>query len=165
MAIRPFFIAMSTEPQYLTKEKFAELEKELKVLKTDRRKEVAEHLEYAKRLGDLSENAEYHQAREEQGEVEDRISRLENLLKNASIIAGAAHGDRVMIGSTVRVTKEGDNKSLVFTLVGSEEADMSQGKVSNLSPLGSALIGRKVGDVVTVPTPKGKTVYTVAALQ
>lgn len=136
------------------------------MLKTDRRKEVAEHLEYAKRLGDLSENAEYHQAREEQGEVEDRINRIENLLKNASIIAGTAQGgERVMIGSTVRVSKEGDNKSLVFTLVGSEEADMSTGKVSNLSPLGSALIGRKVGDVVSVSTPKGKTSYTIAALQ
>jgi transcription elongation factor GreA len=155
---------MTTETQYLTNEKFAELTKELEHLKTIRRKEVAEQLEYAKRLGDLSENAEYHQAREEQALVEDRISRLENLLKNA-VISAKGGSDIVIVGSTVRLTKDGDNKSYLYTLVGSEEADMSQGKVSNMSPLGSALLGHKEGDKIQVTTPKGVIKYQVAAVK
>ena len=155
---------MSTEPQYLTNEKFTELKKELEHLKTTRRKEVADHLEYAKKLGDLSENAEYHQAREEQAEVEDRIGRLENLLKTATIMS-AGGGDVVTVGSTVRLQKDGENKSYVYSIVGSEEADMSQGKVSNMSPLGSALLGHKEGDSVQVSTPKGVVTYKVAGLK
>jgi transcription elongation factor GreA len=155
---------METEAQYLTQEKFAELEKELAYLKADRRKEVAEHLEYAKKLGDLSENAEYHQAREEQAEVEDRIGRLENLLKNAKITVKSGV-DVVTIGSTVRVEREGDNKSMLYIIVGSEEADTAQGKISNLSPIGSALIGHKVGDTITVNTPKGSARYTIAEIK
>lgn len=155
---------MTNETQYLTSEKFAELKKELEHLKTERRKEVAEHLEYAKKLGDLSENAEYHQAREEQAELEDRISRLENLLKNA-VIAGQGRSDVVTVGTTLRIERKDDNKSYLYTIVGSEETDMSQGKISNLSPLGSALLGRKVGDIVTVDTPKGTIEYKVAAIK
>ncbi|MDE2037923.1 MAG: transcription elongation factor GreA [Patescibacteria group bacterium] len=155
---------MSHDIQYLTKEKFADLERELAHLRTDRRKEVAEHLEYAKKLGDLSENAEYHQAREEQAEVEDRIRRLEELLKQA-VITGQGGGDAVTVGSTVRVEKDGDNKSVVFTIVGSEEADTASGKVSNVSPMGAALLGHKVGDVISVATPKGFTEYKIAAIK
>lgn len=155
---------MSTEPQYLTNEKFTELKKELEHLKTIRRKEVADQLEYAKKLGDLSENAEYHQAREDQAEVEDRIGRLENLVKNATIMT-AGNGNVISVGSTVRLTKEGENKSFLYTIVGSEEADMTQGKVSNMSPLGSALLGHKINDTIKVTTPKGAVVYTVAALK
>ncbi len=155
---------MPQETQYLTAEKIAELEKELATLKTDRRKEVAEHLEYAKRLGDLSENAEYHSAREEQAEVEDRISRLETLLKNAQIVHKGSH-DMVTIGAAIRLEKKGDNKSLLINIVGSEEADMTRGKISNLSPLGSALLGHKLGDTVKVPTPKGTVDYVIAAIK
>ncbi len=155
---------MSNETQYLTSEKFAELNKELDHLKTERRKEVAEQLEYSKKLGDLSENAEYHQAREEQAEVEDRISRLEQLLKKA-VIAEKTSGEIVAVGTTLRLQKEGDNKSYLYTIVGSEEADMSQGKISNLSPLGSALLGRKQGDTVSVQTPKGTITYTVVIIK
>jgi transcription elongation factor GreA len=155
---------MSNETQYLTQEKFSELQKELDFLKTERRKEVAEHLEYAKKLGDLSENAEYHQAREEQAEVEDRISRLDNLLKNAQVM-GAGGKDIVTIGSTVRIQKDGENKSFLYTIVGSEEADTSHGKVSNLSPIGSALLGHKKGDEVTVVSPKGSTTYTIVIIK
>jgi transcription elongation factor GreA len=153
-----------TDVQYLTNEKHLELQKELEFLKVERRKEVAEHLEYAKKLGDLSENAEYHQAREEQAEVEDRIMRLENLLKNA-VIAGVGGTDIITIGSTFRLQKEGDNKSYVYTIVGSEEADMSHGKISNLSPLGSSLIGHKKDDVVKVQTPKGLVTYTIEIIK
>lgn len=155
---------MSTEKQYLTNEKFAELQKELEHLKTNRRKEVADQLEYAKKLGDLSENAEYHQAREDQAEVEDRIRRLENLLKEATIMT-ASGGEIITVGSTVRLTKEGENKSFLYTIVGSEEADMTQGKISNMSPIGSVLLGHKVGDSVKVTTPKGTVTYNIAALK
>lgn len=155
---------MSNETQYLTSEKFSELQKELDYLRSERRKEVAEHLEYAKKLGDLSENAEYHQAREEQAEVEDRISRLDALLKKA-VIANQGRSDIVTVGTTLRIQREGDNKSYLYTIVGSEEADMSNGKVSNMSPLGSALIGRKKGDVVTVQTPKGEVRYNIVIIK
>lgn len=157
---------MTTDTQYLTNEKFAELKKELEFLKFERRKEVAEHLEYSKKLGDLSENAEYHQAREEQAEVEDRIRYVENLLKNA-VIATTTSGSLITVGSTVRLEKDGvkDNKSLLFTIVGSEEADTAIGKISNVSPLGSALIGHKVGDKISVQTPKGMMGYIIAAVK
>ena len=159
-------MSTTTDTQYLTNEKFADLKKELEFLKAERRKEVAEHLEYAKKLGDLSENAEYHQAREEQAEVEDRIRYIENLLKNA-VIATATGGTLITVGSTVRLEKEGgtENKSLLYTIVGSEEADTAQGKISNVSPLGSALIGHKEGDKVKVQTPKGTMGYIVAAVK
>ena len=155
---------MSTEVQYLTNEKFDELRKELEYLKVEKRKEVAEHLEYSKKLGDLSENAEYHQAREEQAEVEDRIGRLGNILKNA-VITGEGSKDVITVGSTLRLQKEGDNKSYIYTIVGSEEADTAHGKVSNLSPLGSALLGHKKGDNVTIDTPKGKVTYTIVIIK
>ena len=155
---------MSNETQYLTKEKYAELKKELEFLKSEKRKEVAEHLEYSKKLGDLSENTEYHLAREEQAEVEDRISRLEALLKNATLIATTT-GDIVTVGTTLRIERNGDNKSYLYTIVGSEETDMSHGKISNLSPIGSALIGRKVGESVEVPTPKGVMKYTIMVIK
>ena len=155
---------MSTEVQYLTSEKRAELEKELNHLKTERRKEIAEHLEYSKKLGDLSENAEYHQAREEQAEAEDRIRRLEILLKNAVMIE-AGGKDMITIGSTFRLQKDEDNKTYIYTIVGSEEADMAHGKISNISPLGSALLGHKKGDKVKVMTPKGTIEYTVVIIK
>ncbi|MFA6601407.1 MAG: transcription elongation factor GreA [Candidatus Paceibacterota bacterium] len=155
---------MTTEVQYLTTEKMAELQKELDFLKTERRKEVAEHLEYSKKLGDLSENAEYHQAREEQAEVEDRIGRLENILKNAVLVENGST-EVITIGSTFRLQKEGDNKSYLYTIVGSEEADTSHGKISNLSPLGASLLGHKKGDKVEVITPKGKVVYSIEVIK
>ena len=154
---------MSDAQQYLTSEKMQEFTKELNVLKTEKRKQVAENLEYAKKLGDLSENAEYHEARQEQAEVEDRINHIENLIKTATIV-DEKHGDVVSIGSTVRVQKEGEKEVKEYKIVGSEEADMSHGKVSNLSPLGSALLGKKKGEKVSFTTPKGKAVYTLISI-
>ena len=154
---------MSEEKQYLTKEKYAEFKKELDFLRTTRRKEVAEALEYAKKLGDLSENAEYQQAREEQASVEDRINHLEHLMKTA-VLLNERHSDNVGIGSTVKVVKEGDKTQVTYKIVGSEEADMAKGKVSNLSPLGLALMGKKKGDTLTVNTPKGKSHYTLVEI-
>lgn len=141
------------------------MERELDHLKSTKREEIAEHLEYAKRMGDLSENAEYHQAREDQAMIEDRIRYIENLIKNAVIADMAVGKGSITIGSTVRLEKEGDNKSVLYTIVGSEEADTSRGKISNLSPLGSALIGHKKGEKVQVQTPKGKDVYTIAVIK
>lgn len=155
---------MATEKQYLTKEKFETLEKELDHLRTSRRKEVAENLEYAKKLGDLSENAEYHEARERQAEVEDRIQHLEFILKDAAIVDGK-HGDTVSIGSSVDIVREGEKEARTYRIVGSEEADSAKGLLSNLSPLGSALIGKKAGDTVKVKTPKGPASYTVAKVK
>lgn len=150
--------------EYLTLEKKQLLEDELKMLKTVRRKEIADALEYAKSLGDLSENAEYHQAREDQANCEDRISHVEQILKNA-VIMDTQTGGTVHVGSTVTVQKKGDKEERTFALVGSEEADSVSGKISNESPLGQALLGKKKGDKVTVQAPKGNVEYTVIDVQ
>jgi transcription elongation factor GreA len=151
---------MNQEHEYLTKAKFEELTKELDFLRTVRRKEVAEDLEYAKQLGDLSENAEYHQAREEQAILEDRIGKLDSLLKSASIVNGH-HTGSVAVGSKVEIQKEGKKETATYMLVGSEEADMTQHKLSSLSPLGTAMLGKKKGDSFTLQTPGGKVSYKV----
>ncbi len=156
-------MAHNDDQHYLTKDKVQEFHKELEELRTVRRKEVAEKLEYAKKLGDLSENAEYQEAREDQAEVEDRINHLEALLKTAVVI-DERHSDTVAIGSSVQVEK---NKGEIqkYKIVGSEEANMHEGKVSNLSPLGKALIGKKPGDSFTVTTPKGTVSYKLVAIE
>lgn len=147
--------------EYLTLEKKTELEEELNQLKTIRRKEIADALEYAKSLGDLSENAEYHQAREDQANCEDRIAHLEQILKNAVVTVEKSHAVRVEVGTTVAIVKKGDKEEREFTLVGSEEADSIGGKISNESPLGQALLGKTKGDVIIVSTPKGEVTYTI----
>lgn len=155
---------MNEEKQYLTKEKLVEFTKELEQLRTVKRKEVAEHLEYAKRLGDLSENAEYQEAREEQAGVEDRIMHLENVLKHA-VVLDVKHGDTASIGSVVKVQKKGETEARTYKIVGSEEADMAAGKVSNMSPFGSALIGKKKSQSFSVKTPKGTAEYTLINIE
>ncbi len=148
------------EKEYLTQEKFDELQAELHELKTVKRKEIAEHLEYARSLGDLSENAEYHEAREDQAQTEARIQQIETILKNAIIVTHKS-GDTVEVGSKVTVTKAGDSTQIIFTLVGSEEADISVGKISHNSPLGAALFGKKKGESFEFQSPKGSVKYTV----
>ena len=148
--------------EYLTIEKKNELEAELSQLKTVRRKEIADALEYAKSLGDLSENAEYHQAREDQANCEDRINHIEQILKNAVIMeTNATMVGAVHVGSTVTVLKKGSKEEKTFALVGSEEADSISGKISNESPLGQAILGKKKGDKVTVHAPKGDIEYAI----
>lgn len=149
--------------EYLTTEKKTELELELTHLKTVRRKEIADALEYAKSLGDLSENAEYHQAREDQANCEDRIAHIEQILKNA-VVMDKHHTGVVEVGTTVTVVKKGEKDERQFTLVGSEEADSFGGKISNESPIGSALLGKKKGDSVTFMTPKGEVTYTIKSI-
>jgi transcription elongation factor GreA len=149
-----------TGQEYLTKEKFEELKGELDVLKSTKRKEIAESLEYAKSLGDLSENAEYQQARELQASTEERIAKLESILKSAVIVA-LHHSEKVEIGSTVTVQKDGEKDKKVFKIVGSEEADTAQGKISYVSPLGSAIMGKKKSESFAFKTPKGEVHYKV----
>lgn len=150
--------------EYLTPEKKDELELELTTLKTVRRKEIADALEYAKSLGDLSENAEYHQAREDQVNCEERIAHIEQILKNAVITSGTHKAGVIEVGSTVTVLKKGAKEEKTYVLVGSEEADAEEGKISNESPLGKALIGKGKADVVTVSAPKGEISYTIKAI-
>jgi transcription elongation factor GreA len=150
------------ETEYLTQEKFDEFTKELQELKSVKRKEVAESLEYAKQLGDLSENAEYHEARDAQGMIEDRIAKLETLLKHAVIVSGN-HSGTVSVGSVVTVEKDG--KKSVFTIVGSEEADVSSNKISIRSPFGQAVMGKKKGDDFSYEAPSGQLKYKVVEVK
>jgi len=157
---------MKEEREYLTKEKFDQLNNELKNLKTVKRKEVAESLDYARGLGDLSENAEYHEARELQANIEDRIAKLESMLKNATIMSGeGSHGEHVHIGSAVTVEKQGEKGSKKFKIVGSEETDMAQGKLSNRSPLGAAILGKKVGESFSFVSPAGTMTYKIISVE
>jgi transcription elongation factor GreA len=152
------------EKEYLSQEKYDELVKELDHLKTVRRQEVAEELEYARSLGDLSENAEYQEARDEQGKVEDRIAKIESIMKLAVIVA-PHHSDVVEVGSVVTVKKVGDTKDRTFTIVGPEETDSAAGKVSYQSPIGQAMLGKKKGDEFTFLAPAGEVTYKVVSIK
>lgn len=145
--------------EYLSKEKKEELQKELLESKSTKRKTILDALEYAKSLGDLSENAEYHQAREDQGKLEERIQYLETLLEE-SLVIEKTDSDVVEIGSFVKV-KKSDGEEKEFTIVGQEEADFPAGKISHGSPIGEALMGKKKGDEIIVHTPKGDTKYKI----
>lgn len=138
-----------------------ELERELEELKS-RRGEIADKIAAARDFGDLSENAEYDAAREAQGLLETRITEIETILQNASIIQ-AGSSSTVVLGSTVEL--EANGKAVTYTVVGPVEADPLEGKVSNESPIGQALMGKAVGDTVTISTPKGELAYTVVALR
>ena len=139
-----------------------ELERELEELKS-RRGEIADKIAAARDFGDLSENAEYDAAREAQGLLETRITEIETILQNASIIQAGSSSSTVVLGSTVEL--EANGKTVVYTVVGPVEADPLEGKVSNESPIGQALMGRAVGDTVTISTPKGELAYAVVALR
>ncbi|MDP3989296.1 MAG: transcription elongation factor GreA [bacterium] len=155
---------MTMTDQYLSQQKFDELTEELTMLKTVKRKEVADKLAYAKSLGDLSENAEYHDARAAFGNLEERIAKLEGVLKFA-VITEDHHSNIAEIGSTVLLQKDGMNESERLTIVGSEEADFDQRKISNESPLGSAVLGKTSGEVFTVDTPQGRMHYKVLDIE
>lgn len=154
----------SKQKEHLTKDKYEEFEKELIFLKTKKRKEIAEQLEYAKSLGDLSENAEYHEARDDQAQIEDRISKLETMLQNVEIISDK-HSDTVVVGSRVVVQKKGEKDKLDLRIVGSEEIDTENGRISFNSPLGDSLMGKEKGETVTVVTPRGEVEYTVLNIE
>ncbi len=153
--------------ELLSQEKFEELTRELDELRTTRRREIAEQLEYARSLGDLSENAEYQEAREMQGAVEDRINKLESVLKNAKIVAGIK-SDSVGMGSVVVVQgagKDASDEKRTYTIVGAEETNMFEGKISYHSPLGAALMGKKKGDEFSFHTPRGTQRYKILKVE
>ncbi|MDR1703241.1 MAG: transcription elongation factor GreA [Clostridiales bacterium] len=153
---------MSDKKMLLTYSGLKEREDELRVLKTVKRKEIAEKIKEARSKGDLSENAEYDAAKEEQAKYEARIVELEKLLRNAQVIDEEdLDTDQVGIGSHVVLMDEEYDETVEYALVGSAEADPSEGRISNESPLGKGLLGRREGDEVTVEAPAGVMKYKV----
>lgn len=152
---------MDTKKIYLTKEGLDELKGEHEQLTKNRRPEVLARLSAARNMGDLSENAEYTVAREELSFIDGRIDELEELLKQVTLIS-ANHSSIIKLGSTVKVNTGSDKEE--FTVVGEWEADPKERKISHESPLGKALIGKKVGEKVEVEAPAGKIVYTIEAI-
>lgn len=146
---------MTDQQSFLTPEKFEELKQELEHLKTVRRKEVAESLEYARSLGDLSENAEYQEARDMQSAIEERIQYLEKTIKEAKIVDEKKKGDVIGLGSMVTIQKDKEKDKREYTIVGSDEANIHDRKLSYLSPLGEALMGKSKGDEFEFETPAG----------
>jgi transcription elongation factor GreA len=147
----------------LTQEGLAKLNEELKYLINDKRKEVIERIREAAAHGDLSENADYAQAREEQSFIEGRIQEIEDMIKNAEIITASTQHNHVSIGSTVVVKINDQQKA--YTIVGSNEANPLEGRISNESMVGKALLGKKVGDKFTVAAPAGEMEYEVVEIK
>ncbi len=140
----------------ITREGLERLQEELEFLTTEKRREVANRIKEAREFGDIAENSEYDDAKNEQAMLEQRIAQLEERLRRATVIEGADLGtDEVRVGSTVHVKDQKSGDSQKFQIVGSAEADPAEQKLSNESPIGKALVGRKRNDVVTVETPRG----------
>lgn len=152
------------EVNYITEDKKKALIEELDYLKTTKRKEIQESLKAAKALGDLSENAEYHQAREDQGKNEDRVNQIEYMLQSATVVKKHS-SDRVEIGTTVKVKKDGSKDVITYHIVGAEEADMNHNKISHKSPIGQALFGKVKNDIISISTPKGLVKYTLIDIE
>jgi len=153
---------MSEKKTVLTYAGLKNLEEELQELRTVRRKAVAEKIKEARGQGDLSENAEYDAAKEEQAEIEARIVIIEKMLRNAELIdEDELDKDTVGLGSTVKLWDEEYNEELDYTIVGSLEADPFAGKISNESPLGHALLQKRVGDSISVEAPDGTIRYKI----
>ena len=151
-------IALTAEGQH-------KLEEELHFLETVKRREVGERIKEAKEFGDISENSEYDDAKNEQAWVESRIIEVNQILAHATIIAAPKKNDKVSLGSKVDLRAEGDDSATRYHIVGSAEADPANAKISNESPVGQAVIGSKKGDVVPVVLPSGKTIsYTVVSI-
>ncbi|MBM7569576.1 transcription elongation factor GreA [Aquibacillus albus] len=141
---------------YMTQEGKEKLENELHYLKTERRQEVVERIKIARGFGDLSENSEYDAAKDEQAFVESRIAQVENMIRNAVIIENDNENpDIVSLGKSVTFKELPDGDEETYTIVGSAEADPFEGKISNDSPIAKSLLGRQIGEEVTVPTPGG----------
>jgi transcription elongation factor GreA len=141
----------------LTPEGLEKLKDEIEYLSTTKRREVAERIKEAREFGDISENSEYDDAKNEQAMLESRIAQLEDKLRSASVIdASELSPDVVRVGSVVHVKDTGSGKELIYTIVGSTEADPGQNRLSNESPVGQGLLGRSKGDTVTVQLPSGK---------
>ena len=156
---------MNDKEIVLTRDGLKKLQEELDELKTVHRREVNERIRQAKEFGDISENAEYEDAKQEQAFVEGRILKLEGMIRNARIIDQSDFiADAVHLGAMVKVKELSSGRSHEFTIVGSAEADPKNARLSNESPLGRALMGRKQGDVVDVTTPRGQMKYKVESI-
>ena len=157
---------MEEKKRLLTYAGLKKLEDELHDLKVNRRKEVAGKIKQAREQGDLSENAEYDAAKDEQRDIEARIEEIEKILKNAEVVVeDEVDVGKINVGCTVKVYDEEFEEEMEFKIVGSSEANSLQGKISNESPVGKALIGRSVGDQVSVETQAGMIVYKVLEIQ
>jgi transcription elongation factor GreA len=151
------------EEVILTEEGFKKIKKELINLKTVKRKEIAEQIKDAKEYGDISENAEYDDAKNEQAFIEGRIADLEKMIKHAKIVRKSNKCDHVILGCNVVIASDGEEKK--YTIVGPQETDPSSGKISHESPLGRALIDKVVGEVVSLKLPHGKMQYRIVAIE
>jgi transcription elongation factor GreA len=149
--------------EFITQINKEALEAELHELTTVKRPIIIKAIEYAKSLGDLSENAEYHIARDEQARLQERISVIEEVLRNSEVVDYVNNGT-ISVGSTVVIQKEGEANTRSLTIVGSEETDMLSGKISYKSPLGAMLYGKQAGQNITVNTPKGEVIYKIVSV-
>ena len=156
---------MSEKKVVLTYSGLKKMEEELEELKTVRRKEVAEKIKEARSQGDLSENAEYDSAKEEQANVESRIVQLEKMLRNAEVIdEESVSSDLVGVGSKVKLYDFEFSEEIEYSIVGSAEANPMEGKISNESPVGKGLLNHGIGETVTINTPVGHTVFKILAI-
>lgn len=147
------------EPQYISAESYEKFNEELRKLKSETIPAIAKRIDEARQMGDLSENAEYHSAREEMAWAQTRVQELEQILSNSSIISKPSSSHSVGVGSGIRVKVKGVEKK--YTIVGPHEADPLHGHISNESPLGQSFLGKKIGDEVVVHTPGGDQTYTI----
>lgn len=147
---------MANDNFILTQEGKTKLEEELRYLETEKRAEIGERIKIAREFGDISENSEYDDAKNEQGMVEARIAEVSRILSEATVVTTPKRSNKVNIGSVVTVDMGG--KERVFTIVGGAESDAAAGKISNESPVGSALLGHKMGDVVETTGPTGRDI-------
>lgn len=151
---------------YLTRERMRELEEEIRFLKIEKRKEIAEKIAEARSYGDLSENSEYDAAKEAQGMLEARIYKLEQTMARARVIDGSnLPADKVYILSAVTVLNHATKAKMEYIMVSAEEADVEQRKLATTSPIGKALMGKQVGDVVTVTAPAGKITLEILEIR
>jgi transcription elongation factor GreA len=160
---------MNSQPNYLTFEGKKKLEEELQYLTTTARQELAERLQFAIRQGDLSENADYAKAKEDQAFLEGRIRTIETMLRNTVIVeearAETVASDMVQIGCKVTVAEEDYGDPETYMIVGPAEADPKQGKISHESPLGKSLLGKRVGDKVVVVAPAGEITFEIVKIE
>jgi transcription elongation factor GreA len=157
---------MSEKPAYLTRDGRTKLQAELEDLETHGRKQIAERIGAAKELGDISESGEYEDAKNQQAHLEGRIREIKSILARAQLIEEEnGHGNEVRVGSTVTVRIDGEDEDETWTIVGSAEAKPRDGKISNESPIGSALLGKRIKQKATVQTPSGVMKLTVVKIQ
>ncbi len=158
---------MAQENRYkMSKERLEQLKEELEYLQTVREKEVAELIKEARSFGDLSENSEYDEAKTEQGKLYSKIAEIKNLIENAQVIIETAEdADVVTIGSVVTIAEEGTDDDESYKIVGSQEANPMEGRISDASPFGSSLLGHKIGEVVLVEAPEGVLHFTIKNIE